>query len=165
MDDTLNASLSNADGVEIPTDQPEFRVLDDEPEGAAATLLPEGASVEPFTAEEIVSGAAFVLVLGLRLENDAETAAFREAFGWVLRPVLPTAKVLEQLEIGQALAQYGIGKGMGLGGGGLDMLPAWARLAAGVVALGVAGYMGKQAVIKERGGVPGTVEDGPNAVE
>lgn len=118
---------------------PAFTVLDPPPA--------RRPSVEPFNAQEIVEGTAIALVVGLRLESEVEAAAFQAAFQWVWRPILPTAKVLDQLGVGEALATYGIGRGMGLGGR-LDQLPPFARVACGALVLGVAGYMAYQATRK-----------------
>lgn len=130
----------------LPTEEtlpgPTFTVLDPTPK----------LSVEPFSSTEIVEGTAVALVIGLRLESEAEALAFREAFQWVWKPILPTANLLDQLGVGEALAGYGVGKGMGLGGT-LDQLPPLARVACGALVLGVAGYMAMKAVRPGRGEV------------
>lgn len=125
---------------------PPFEPLLGEEAGPAFTVLepPPVASVEPFSSAEIVEGTAIALVIGLRLENEREAAAFRQAFQWVWKPVLPTEKLLDQLGVGTALANYGIGRGMGLAGK-LDQLPPFARIAAGALVLGVAGFMAYRA--------------------
>lgn len=140
------ASSSEDDGVIAGEVQPEFQHLESERGGdsPAPTLI---NGVTPFTADEIVSGAALALTLGLRLEEPDDIKTFQEAFTWVIRPVFPTSQVVEQLRLGQALAHYGVGKGRGLGGG---ELPPLVRLVAGSMALGLAGYMAHQAVLKGR---------------
>jgi hypothetical protein len=124
---------------------PEFRILEDvQSERPASAAL----TVTPFLPAEIVSGAAIVLAIGLQLDAP-EMEAFKEAFQWVWKPVLPTAKVIEQLAVGEALATYGVGHGMGIGRG-LDQLPPFARIACGALVLGVAGYMAHRAVLPPR---------------
>lgn len=149
----ISGELSSNDGGELSSDddgtiagevQPEFQHLEEGVPSAAPTLI---NGLTPFTAEEIVGGAALALTLGLRLEEPDDIKTFQEAFTWVIRPVFPTSQVIEQLKLGQALAHYGVGKGRGLGGG---ELPPLVRLVAGSMALGLAGYMAHLAVLKGR---------------
>ena len=149
-------SSSNGPNGPSGAPMPEFRPIDPEPTaapGPGGTTAPSGGGaaavsgrtpVEPFTPDEIVNGVGMLIVMGAQLRSEDEAAAFREAFTWTIRPIFPTARVVEQLKLGDALAQYGIGRGMGPGG--LDRLPPFTRILIGTLALGAAGFMALRAV-------------------
>lgn len=130
---------------------PDFEPLEaeGEPEGEA----PAGAAApapEPFTGQEIASGVAMALTMGLQLSSDEERAAFERAFTQAV-PFMPTPFILDTLKVGEALAAYGIHKGM-TGPADLGRLPAWLRLLLGAATLGMAGYSAARAVMEVRRG-------------
>lgn len=138
---------------------PEFKPLSDYVAPTPAAAVKGPLAVEPFSADEIVGGAAFMMIVGFQMQSEREAAAFQEAFQWMVKPIFPTAKVVEQLRLGEALAHYGVGRGMGLGLG-LENLPPLARIACGAVALGAAGFMAYRAVqFGPKGGIDEQVED------
>lgn len=102
--------------------------------------------IEPYSEEEILNGVGIGLALGLRLQDEKEMEAFQEAWNWVVRPVLPTAGLLKALQVGKALASYGIGRGMVPGAGNIESLPAWLRLLLGFGLMGVSGFNGFRAI-------------------
>ena len=131
---------------------PDFEPLEGiegEPEGQALPPPPAPAP-EPFTGQEIASGVAMALMMGLQIANDEERAAFERAFAQAL-PFMPTPFILDTLKVGEALAAYGIHKGM-TGPADLGRLPAWLRLLLGAATLGMAGYSAARAVMEVRRG-------------
>ena len=131
---------------------PDFEPLDGaevEPEGETQTGASPPAP-EPFTGEEIASGVAMALMMGLKIASDEERAAFERAFTQAV-PFMPTPFILDALKVGEALAAYGIHKGM-TGPADLARLPAWLRLLLGAATLGMAGYSAARAVMEVRRG-------------
>jgi hypothetical protein len=111
---------------------------------------PEPAfEVIPFTDEEIVKGSAFLaVVLGENVFNFLDDKEDLQAFQAAFLKFSPLA--LSTLKLGDALASYGIGQNSLPGLGTVEAMPAWARLAAGGVVIGVSVFMGAQAVEKSR---------------
>ncbi len=136
--------------------QPEEAYPDFEPleaEGEPEGETPAGAAPqapEPFTGEEIASGVAMALMMGLKIASDEERGAFERAFTQAV-PFMPTPFILDALKVGEALAAYGIHKGM-TGPADLARLPAWLRLLLGAATLGMAGYSAARAVMEVRRG-------------
>lgn len=147
MDQDINSQhrVGSSSNGAAAAPMPEFRLLSEYSAPAPGPTVKKLAALEPFSADEIVGGAAFMLIMGFQMQSEREAAAFQEAFQWMVKPIFPTAKVVEQLKLGEALAHYGIGKGMGLGLG-LENLPPLARIACGALALGTAGFMAYRAV-------------------
>lgn len=156
MDQHLSPDPNFSSNGPSSAPMPEFRPIDPEPAaapepggtttptGGGAAAAPARAPVEPFTPDEIVNGVGMLIVMGAQLRTEDEAAAFREAFTWVIKPIFPTARVVEQLKLGEALTHYGVGRGMGPGG--LDRLPPFTRILIGTLALGAAGFMALRAV-------------------
>ena len=119
-------------------------------EAPFSELPPEPEPVIPFTGAELVQGATWILVLGLRLQTPEEVQAFTEAFQRGVVPMLPPAQVLDMLKVGEALAQYGIGRNRLPGMGGLDQLPPWLRILLGGVVVGMSAYGGIRALLDLR---------------
>jgi hypothetical protein len=103
-------------------------------------------TVEPYSTDEIIGFAAPLICIGMQARGiipaTQEAAnAFALGAGLIkpnkgeMRLYLPDA--LEPLQLGEALAQFGIGKNTGIGG--ISSAPAWLRLVvgAGVLAFGV----------------------------
>lgn len=144
------------------SDQPDLHDLEDvqasspgipieelgEPTPEAAT--PQSPAVEPFTDEEILSAVGVGLMLGLRLQDEEEVRIWNEHWNWIVKPMLPTAAVLKPLRLGDALAKYGIGKGMLPGTGALENLPDWVRLLIGGAVLSFSAFGGFRAVQEYR---------------
>ena len=127
--------------AEPPTPDPEFEPLPG----------PETASeVEPFTGEEIASGLAWAVMAGLRLSDEKQIEAFQRAFVAAV-PIMPTPAVLDALGVGDALAAYGIHKGMVGGPDTLATLPPWLRLLIGAGYLAFAVYTGVRAAKEVKG--------------
>jgi hypothetical protein len=130
------------DSTSEPVSEPEFEPLMD----AEAESEPDPAKPpepEPFTGEEIANGVAFAVIWGMRLTPE-QVVAFQRAFAAAL-PIMPTPAVLDMLGVGEALAAYGIHKGMLGGPDALESLPVWLRLLLGVGYLGLAVFMGIRA--------------------
>ena len=106
--------------------------------------------VVPFTGEEIARGVALVVTLGLRFESPEEAKAFEQAFMAAI-PIMPTPAVLDYLGVGEALAEYGIHKGMVGGPDALETLPPWLRLLIGAGYLAFAVYTGVRAAKEVKG--------------
>ncbi len=119
-------------------------------EAPFSDLPPEPEPVIPFTGAELVQAATWILVFGLRLETPEEVQTFSEAFQRGIVPMLPPAQVLDMLKVGEALAQYGIGKNRLPGMGGLDRLPPWLRILLGGLIVGLSAYGGARAVQEVR---------------
>jgi hypothetical protein len=90
-------------------------------EGAAP---PPRDALEPYTAEELAQLTAGLSALGIPAGN---LDAYQRAVLARTRPAF------EMLGMGEALAAYGVGHGSGI-----DAMPAWVRLLAGV---GVVGFL------------------------
>ena len=99
-----------------------YAVADDPAAAAGGAPEPERPELEPYTAEELAQITAGLSALGLPAEN---LDAYQRAVLARTRPAF------SMLGIGEALAAYGIGKG-----GGLDAMPPWVRLVAGVAVVG-----------------------------
>lgn len=128
-----------------------------------APSSPPPPQPEPFTDKEILEGSAFLILMGVRPRDEFEVATFLEGYQWVLRPLLPTAKLLEPLGLGKALARYGLHKG-----GSLDSLANWhplARLGIGALTLAAAAYGGVRAVQKERAQQTGPAPEGAGVAD
>jgi len=149
-------SSSAAESSAEPQPDPEEAYPDFEPleaEGEPEGESPTGAAPpapEPFTGQEIASGVAMALMMGLKIASDEERAAFERAFTQAV-PFMPTPFILDALQVGEALAAYGIHKGM-TGPADLARLPAWLRLLLGAATLGMAGYSAARAVMEVRRG-------------
>lgn len=117
--------------AEPPTHEPEFEPLPG----------PEPAEVEPFTGEEIARGVALAAVVGLRFKTPEEAEAFERSFVAAV-PIMPTPAILDALGVGEALASYGIHKGMVAGPDAFTALPPWLRLILGAGYLAFAVYSG-----------------------
>ncbi|BDG15817.1 hypothetical protein TbrSNM41_05510 [Thermus brockianus] len=122
-------------------------------------LPPAEPPVIPFTGEEIAGGAAFLLMLGVRVQSEEEKAAFLRAWQGALFGLMPPAQVLDVLKVGEALAQYGIGKNRLPGMGSVENLPPWLRILLGGGVLAIAAYGGVRAVmdlraVRTAGGAP-----------
>ncbi len=144
-------SNSAAESSAEEADYPDFEPL--EAEGEPEGKVPAGAAPpapEPFTGQEIASGVAMALMMGLKITSDEERAAFERAFTQAV-PFMPTPFILDALKVGEALAAYGIHKGM-TGPADLRRLPAWLRLLLGAATLGMAGYSAARAVMEVRRG-------------
>jgi hypothetical protein len=113
-------------------------------EASFSDLPPE--PVIPFTGEELVQGITWLLLLGIRPQSQEEVQAFTEAFQRGIVPMLPPAQVLDMLKVGEALAQYGIGRNRLPGMGGLNQLPPWLRILLGGVVVALSAYGGARAV-------------------
>lgn len=112
-------------------------------EGETFDELPPGPKpIQPFSGEEIVNGTAMILALGLRFQSVEEANAFTSAFRAGILPMLPPAAVLDALRVGDALAEYGIGKNRLPGVGNMAALPAWLRLVVGGLVLAMSAYGG-----------------------
>ena len=125
-----------------------------EGEEAFSDLPPEPEPVIPFTGAELVQATTWILVLGLRLQTPEEVQSFTEAFQRGIVPMLPPAQVLDMLKVGEALAQYGIGRNRLPGMGGLDQLPPWLRIVLGGVVVALSAYGGARAVQAIRHSTP-----------
>lgn len=123
--------------------------------------IPAPVVVEPFSGEEIVSGTAMILALGLRFQTPEEANAFTSAFRQGIVPMLPPAAVLDALKVGEALARYGIGRNALPGVGNLAALPDWLRLLLGGLVLAVSAYGGINAAREVNVDMAGPV--GPTA--
>ncbi len=146
--------------------EPDFEPLEAEPgEADFEELTPPPPEPEPFTGEEIATGVMHLVVLGLMREfkDPAQVEAFKQAF-MAAFPIMPTPAVLDALQVGEALAAYGIHKGMTGGPETFAALPPWLRIVLGGGYLAVAVYMGVRAAKEvNRGEVanpPGPVPDG-----
>lgn len=119
-------------------------------------LPPAEPPVIPFTGEEIAGGAAFLLMLGVRVQSEEEKAAFLRAWQGALFGLMPPAQVLDVLKVGEGLAQYGIGKNRLPGMGSVENLPPWLRILLGGGVLAIAAYGGVRAVmdVRARGAIP-----------
>ena len=129
---------------------PEFEPLEGvEPEGEEDRAAAAGRPApEPFTGQEIASGVAFAVMWGVKIGTPEEQAAFERAFMGAV-PVMPTPLLLDTLKVGEALAAYGIHKGM-TGAADLSKLPAWLRILIGAAALGWAAVSAARAVMEVR---------------
>lgn len=123
-------------------------------------LPPAEPPIIPFTGEEIASGAAFLLMLGVRVQSEEEKAAFLMAWNGAIGGLMPPAQVLNVLKVGEALAQYGIGKNRVPGMGSVDNLPPWLRILLGGGVLAIAAYGGVRAVMDVRASTAGGAPDG-----
>ena len=128
--------------------EPEFVPLG-EGEERKFEPLPE-PEVVPFTGEEIATGVAWAVIAGLRLENNAQIEAFKQAFTAAV-PFMPTPAVLDALQVGEALAAYGIHKGTLGGAEAFAALPPWLRLILGAGYLAFAVYAGVRAAKEVKG--------------
>ncbi|GAA5334072.1 hypothetical protein [Thermus hydrothermalis] len=130
--------------------------LGEEDLGDFSELPPAEPPVIPFTGEEIAGGAAFLLMLGVRVQSEEEKAAFLRAWQGALFGLMPPAQVLDVLKVGEALAQYGIGKNRVPGMGSVENLPPWLRILLGGGVLAIAAYGGVRAVmdVRARGAIP-----------
>jgi hypothetical protein len=127
---------------------PPFEHIDDVTEAETpASSTPARVVVEPWSDEEIISGVAVSVVLGLAQQGQIRTPQEADVFNDSFMKVAPAA--IKTLKIGEALAVYGIGKNTGVGG--LERLPPWVRLALGVVGIGVGVGMGLRSVQAQRG--------------
>jgi hypothetical protein len=124
-----------------------FEPLGKEKEDSSfSDLPPEPNPVIPFTGAELVQAVTWMLVFGLRLQTPEEVQAFTEAFQMGIVPMLPPAQVLDMLKVGEALAQYGIGRNRFPGIGGLTQLPPWLRILLGGAVMALSAYGGIRAV-------------------
>ncbi len=102
--------------------------------------------VTPYTNEQITAGATVVAnVVGARMKlffNDQERIVFNQYLG----SFLPLG--IGELQLGEALAAYGIGQREGMTG--LNKLPPLLRLALGAGFLAVGVYLGGAAVQENR---------------
>jgi hypothetical protein len=115
--------------------------------------------IEPFSGEEIVNGTAMMLALGLRFQTPQEAQVFANAFKLGIVPMLPPAAVLDALQVGQALAGYGIGRNRIPGLGNLAELPDWLRLVLGGLVLAMSAYGGINAAKAARVDLAGSTPD------
>lgn len=126
-------------------------------EGEPFDELPPGPEpIQPFTGEEIVGGTAMILALGLRFQTPEEANAFVAAYRAGIVPMLPPAAVLDALKVGEALAEYGIGKNRVPGLGDMAALPAWLRLVLGGLILAASAYGGINAAKNAQMAMGGT---------
>ncbi|AGK03327.1 MULTISPECIES: hypothetical protein [Meiothermus] len=141
--ETEPAVLRFPDPAPSSTDEGFQNIEDNQGEASFSDLPPEPPSIEPFTGADLVQGATWMLILGLRLQTQEEVEAFTRAFQGGVLPMLPPAPVLDALKVGEALAAYGIGKNRLPLQGGVEHLPPWLRilLGAGVMAMSVYGGM------------------------
>ncbi|GEM83915.1 hypothetical protein [Meiothermus hypogaeus] len=116
-------------------------------------------AIIPFTGEEIVNGTAMMLALGLRFQTPEEVQAFTTTYRAGVVPMLPPAAVLDALKVGEALAEYGIGKNRMPGMGNLADLPPWLRLVVGGLVLAMSAYGGINAAKAARVGMADTAGD------
>ena len=120
-----------------------FQNIDPEPPPVAESSV---KVVEPYSTDEIIGFAAPLLCIGMQARGIIPATqeganAFAAGAGLIkpdkgeMRLYLPDA--LEPLQLGEALAQFGIGKNTGIGG--ISTAPAWLRLVvgAGVLAFGM----------------------------
>lgn len=136
---------------EAPTStEPEFTPLGEEGPGDFSPLPPEPEPVIPFTGEELVQAATWLLLLGIRPQTEEEVKAFTEAFHRGVLPMLPPAAVLDYLRVGEALASYGIGKNRLPAMGSVEALPPWLRILLGGVVVGASAYGGVRALLDLR---------------
>lgn len=138
-----------ADPAPSSTDTDDFQDLGGE-EAPFSDLPPEPPPIEPFTGADLVQGATWILILGLRLQSQEEVEAFTRAFQGGVLPMLPPAPVLDALKVGEALAAYGIGKNRLPLQGGLETLPPWLRILLGAAVLAMSAYGGMRAVQEVR---------------
>ncbi|GIW33766.1 MAG: hypothetical protein KatS3mg072_1099 [Meiothermus sp.] len=100
-----------------------------------------------------------VLALGLRFETPEEAQAFMTTYKAGVVPMLPPAAVLDALKVGEALAEYGIGRNRMPGMGNLAELPGWLRLVLGGLVLAMSAYGGINAAKAARVGMADTAGD------
>ena len=133
--------------------EPGFQPIDDTQvtgEPGFQDLPPALEPVIPFTGEDLVQAATWLLLLGVRPQTEEEARAFTEAFRRGILPMLPPAAVLDYLKVGEALAAYGIGKNRLPTVGSVDAMPPWLRILLGGVVLGVSAYGGVRALLDVR---------------
>lgn len=109
--------------------------------------------LEPFSGEEIAGLVGTVVGLAVAKSED-EATAFQKAFSGGIIPgfplQIPPARVLDTLQVGQALALFGIGKNSLPGLGNLGSLPPVVRLLVGAGVMAVAAYGGVRATLDVR---------------
>jgi hypothetical protein len=153
------AASSSSESVELP-----FEPLEGAEQGGKGqsdgsppeweNLGPAKPAVEPFTDEEIVNGTMFVtLFAGAKLTktemtSPADVALYQQAYCNVFGSIVPTQAMIAPLKLGEALARYGVGKGMMPGS--LDVLPPYLRLTLGAAVLGMSSYLAFGAVKREQ---------------
>lgn len=126
---------------------------------AATSQAPAKPTVTPFSDEEIVNFSAMATIFAgapitkTKLETEHDVTVYQTAFKNVFGPIMPTAAMIAPLKLGDALAAYGVGKGMGPGFS-LEQLPAWVRLTLGAVVLGGSSFMAFTAVRNEQKETP-----------
>ncbi|MCX7784600.1 MAG: hypothetical protein N2318_13275 [Meiothermus sp.] len=136
-----------------------FTPLEEETSTTFEEIPSAPEAVIPFTGEEIVNGTAMVLALGLRFETPEEAQAFMTTYKAGVVPMLPPAAVLDALKVGEALAEYGIGRNRMPGMGNLAELPGWLRLVLGGLVLAMSAYGGINAAKAARVGMADTAGD------
>jgi hypothetical protein len=104
--------------------------------------------VIPFTDAEVVTGAAFIAMFGGERMEMFTTEQEKEAFAKGFMSIAPLT--LKSLKLGEALAEYGIGKNSMPGIGQVEAMPAWLRIGLGGVAIGIGTYAGGMAVNAQR---------------
>ncbi len=129
--------------TEPESTEPEFTPLGEAGEGPSPEII-------PFTGEDLVQAATWLLLLGVRPQTEEEARAFTEAFRRGILPMLPPAAVLDYLKVGEALAAYGIGRNRLPTVGSVDAMPPWLRILLGGVVLGVSAYGGVRALLDVR---------------
>lgn len=153
MDETITSLGQEAGSGPDPVQdqqlrEPPFESLGEpessEPQKSVKPVPKPVNPVEPFTAQQIWQGSAFMLMSGLHVQNEEESQAFEAAFAFAIRPMLPTVFLLEQLKVGEALASWGFGPDTIFDF--IEDLPAWARVAVAVGGLAMAGYSAVRAV-------------------
>ncbi len=127
--------------------EPEFTPLGEAGEGPSPEII-------PFTGEDLVQGATWLLLLGVRPQTEEEARTFTEAFQRGILPMLPPAAVLNHLKVGEALAAYGIGKNRLPTMGSVEALPPWFRILLGGVVVGLSAYGGVRALLDLRAARP-----------
>jgi hypothetical protein len=153
---TPNSSEATGEAQsQTPSFNPEFENLGDKlPENAAVPgqVPPDDSKpkfeVIPFTDAEVVSGAAFIAMFGGERMEMFETEEEKTIFGNAFLSIAPLT--LKSLKLGDALAEYGIGKNSMPGIGQVEAMPAWLRLIVGGAAIGAGTYAGGMAVTAHR---------------
>ncbi len=130
--------------------EPEFTPLGEGPEFEELPAGEDQPGVVPFTGEEIARGVATAALFGLKFRTKEEAEAFEKAFLAAV-PIMPTPAVLDYLGVGEALAAYGIHKGMIGGPDALEALPPWLRIIIGAGYLAFAVYTGVRAAKEVKG--------------
>lgn len=134
---------------EFDPNAPEVKAND---ETAAQPALPTFSPDQVYSAKDLMTGTTALTMLALRATGREITSKhvglFKAAIEWAAPNVIRTDAVLEQMEIGQAMAQLGIIKGSIPGLGETKQVDPKYRLAAGALVLGFAVWGGIHAIGK-----------------